>query len=326
MADRGNSSSGAAAYLEGKVPPAFSEPCEEYRAYLLMERGASDNTIDGYMRDVGRYCSYLGSAGVSDIEDVRREDIIDYLEALSTCEFEPVSIKRALAAIKGFHKFCMLERFTKKDPSSTIPIPKMPKKLPQTISIEQIGSLLDQVFPQTPVGLRDKAILEVLYGCGIRVSELTGLNLQGVFLDDGFIQVFGKGSKERIVPIGGTAFKALVEYLQHGRPHLHLKRELAPSEGSAVFLNARGKRLTRQAVFDLVSHYGNEVGLEGLHPHTLRHSFATHLLEGGADLRTIQEMLGHSDISTTQIYTHVDRSYVREEYLTCHPRARLRAN
>ena len=310
--------------IEGELPASYREVYEEFSAYLAMERGASDNTLEGYLRDIRRYCAYLAGDGVDDLADVRRQEITAYLEVLAECGFAPASIERSLSAIKGLHRFAVAEGFAKSDPSSTVPLPKTPRRLPEVVSIAGMQQLLDQKFNDDPRGMRDRAILEVLYGCGIRVSELVGLDLQSLFLADGFIQVFGKGSKERIVPIGGTAVAALTEYLERGRNLLHSKGVAYPPDGAAVFLNARGRRITRQSVFHIVEGYGAKVGLEGLHPHTLRHSYATHMLEGGADLRTIQEILGHSDISTTQIYTHVDRSHIRDEYLTCHPRARLR--
>lgn len=310
--------------IEGELPDAYREVYEEFAAYLSMEKGASENTLDAYLRDVRRYCAFLEDRGVRDIAGAERRDIADYLAVLQECGFAPTSMERSLSAIKGLHKFAVSEGFAPSDPSSTVPLPKTPKRLPEVVSILDMQALLDQKFDDTPRGMRDRAILEVLYGCGIRVSELVGLDLQALFLSDGFIQVFGKGSKERIAPIGGTAASALSAYLERGRSLLHTKGVAYPPEGSAVFLNARGRRITRQAVFGIVAEYGERVGLSGLHPHTLRHSYATHMLEGGADLRTIQEILGHSDISTTQIYTHVDRSHIRDEYLTCHPRARIR--
>jgi integrase/recombinase XerD len=191
------------------------------------------------------------------------------------------------------------------------------------VSIEDIDRLLSQPFPDSPVGLRDRAMLETLYGCGLRASELTGLDLTDLALAEGYLRVFGKGGKERLVPVAGMAVHALQAYLEHGRRYLRPKASLGGASSSAVFVNARGGRISRQSVFTLVRTYGARVGLQ-LHPHMLRHSFATHLLEGGADLRALQEMLGHADISTTQVYTHVDRRHIREEYLTTHPRARLR--
>lgn len=254
---------------------------------------------------------------------MRREDVTEYIRDLRTRGFAPTSVERKVAALKGFHKFLVREGITDNHPTARVPLPKVPERLPDVISIEDADRLLGQPFEDGPVGLRDRALLEVLYGCGMRVSEAVSLETTDVDLEDGFLRVFGKGSKERLVPIGGMAERALDAYLRTGRPSLRPKASTRPLD-SAVFLNARGGRLSRQSVFRIVKARGALVGLDGLHPHTLRHSFATHLLEGGADLRALQEMLGHADISTTQVYTHVDRRHVREEYLTTHPRARVR--
>ncbi len=204
-----------------------------------------------------------------------------------------------------------------------MPLPKVPQRLPDVISVLQAEELVTQPFAEGPAGLRDRAILEVLYGCGVRVSELTGADTGDVDLKEGFWRVSGKGGKEREVPIGGMAAQALEEYLISGRPFLRPKGTTGRPFSDALFLNVRGGRLSRQAVFRMVRAYGGRVGLK-MHPHTLRHSYATHMLEGGADLRVLQDLLGHADIATTQVYTHVDRRHIREEYLSTHPRARLR--
>ncbi len=309
-------------YLDANIPDSYKTAFMEFETYMLIEKGASKNTLDGYMRDIRRYCAWMAEEGITSADKIQRKDIEKYLAVLSSTGFSPASTERTLAAIKGFQKFCVLEGYAELDAASTVPLPTKPKRLPQVLDIDQVSMLLDQKFPDTPCGMRDRAMLEVLYGCGLRVSELVGLNIQSLFLDEGFVQVIGKGSKERLSPIGGTALAALKDYLERGRLLLHPKKMTSPPDGVAVFLNARGKRCTRQAVFDIVVSYGENVGLHGLHPHTLRHSFATHMLEGGADLRAIQDILGHSDISTTQIYTHVDRAHIRQEYFTCHPRAK----
>jgi integrase/recombinase XerD len=243
--------------------------------------------------------------------------------ANSSARPAPASLKRLVSSLKTFHRFCVREGLAASDPTATLKLPRIPATLPQTLSIKEAMSLLDQSFPPTPAGARDKALLEVFYGCGLRVSEAVGLDQTAVLFEEGFLRVTGKGSKERAVPLGGEALFALRDYLTTARELLHPKRVSAPPDGRAVFLNARGRRITRQGIFGIVERYGAQVGIEGLHPHTLRHSFATHLLEGGADLRTIQELLGHADIATTQIYTHVDRTHLKEEYLSCHPRAHL---
>ena len=297
---------------------------QEFLDYLAVERGASPLTLEAYRRDVRRYLNFVAGCGVADIDQISRENVVDYLSVLSEMEYAPASIERAVSALKSFHRFSVRESLAKRDPTATIRLPKVPDALPDVLSLTKVTSLLDQVFPQTAIGKRDKAILETLYGCGLRVSELVGLDLAALMFNDGYLRVTGKGARERVVPLGGTAEEALHVYLDRARSQLHPKRVSGVADGSAVFLNSRGRRLSRQTVHKLVAHYGALVGAENLHPHTLRHSYATHMLEGGADLRTIQELLGHADIITTQIYTHVSRSHLREEYLSTHPRARLR--
>ncbi|MFM8450158.1 MAG: tyrosine-type recombinase/integrase, partial [Haliscomenobacter sp.] len=215
-----------------------------------------------------------------------------FVQSLREQGLAPASVERKVAAVKGLHKFLVREGMTENHPTARLPLPQVPERLPDVVSIEDMDRLLAQPFPDSPIGLRDRAILETLYGCGLRVSELTGLDTTAVDLADGTLRVFGKGGKERFVPVAGMAEFALKTYLASARPRLRSSRSLATAE-SAVFLNAHGGRLSRQAVHRIVRTYGTRVGLEDLHPHTLRHSYATHLLEGGADLRALQEMLGH---------------------------------
>ena len=302
---------------------AYQPDLDDYLVYLRVERGLSDATIDSYGRDLRDYLGFLVGAGIATYDDIERTSITDYIADLRFRNYASASIERHVAAAKGFHRFCVREGITQVDPISSVPLPKVPAKLPETITVGQIAALLDQPFPETPAGMRDHAILEVLYGCGLRVSELVGLSFASLLLEDDLIRVRGKGNKERIVPLLGSARRALDEYLQFARPHLKTAKT-GHQDPDAIFLNARGGRITRRSVCTMVETYGRKVKLEGLHPHTLRHSFATHMLEGGADLRVLQDMLGHSDISTTQIYTHVDRSHIREEYLSTHPRANKR--
>lgn len=290
---------------------------EEYLNYLAVEKGSSKNTIDAYGRDLLRYVDYLAGAGICEPDDVTRALVEDYLGVLTDVGLAPTSVERSLSAIKGFHRFMAVEQIAGSCPTSAIPLPKRPAKLPDVISQEAAARLLDQHFPQTPAGLRDHAMLEVLYGCGLRASELIGLDKRDFSPEQEVIRVFGKGSKERIVPILGSAKAALITYLEQGRDELVGRRPTA-----AVFLNVRGGRISRQSAHAIVERYGRLAGIEGLHPHTLRHSFATHLLEGGADLRVVQELLGHASIATTQLYTHVDTSHIRRVYLAAHPRAR----
>lgn len=291
---------------------------KEYLNYLAVERGCSRNTLAAYKRDLERYVESLKKAGVSSPDEISRSNIEDYAYELHQKGLAASSVQRAVSAIKGFHRFMVAEHITLQHPAADIPLPKKPERLPDVISREQAAALLDQPFLQTPAGQRDHAILEVLYGCGLRVSELCDLQLSNVYLQEGLLRVIGKGNKERIVPIVGSAARVLAEYLDHWRPQL--VRLSHPA--SNVFLNAHGKHLSRQSVHKIVARAGGIVGIKDLHPHTLRHSFATHMLEGGADLRIVQELLGHSDISTTQLYTHLDRSHIRAVYLEAHPRAK----
>lgn len=294
----------------------------DYLGYLSVERGSSPHTVEAYGRDLAEYVASLDGRGVGDPAAVTRDDVTAFIGALRERGLAPSSVERKVAAVKGFHNFLVRENVTENHPTSGLPLPKVPQRLPEAVSVDDIDRLLSQPFPDGPVGLRDRAILEVLYGCGLRVSELTGLDRTDLNLAEGFTRVHGKGGKERLVPVAGMAHHALLAYLEHGRGLLRPRGSIKADE-SAVFLSTRGNRLSRQAVFGFVRTYGSRVGLK-LHPHTLRHSFATHMLEGGADLRALQEMLGHADISTTQVYTHVDRRHIREEYLTTHPRARAR--
>ena len=295
----------------------LSRALREYLNYVSVERGCSRNTVLAYGRDLRNYIAGLKRAGVTLPDQITRERIEAHIQHLRESGLAISSVERAVSAIKGFHRFMVSERITAAHPAADLPLPKKPDRLPDVISHDQAASLLDQPFPETPAGQRDHAIVEVLYGCGLRVSELCGLDLRRVLLDEQVLRVVGKGDKERIVPIVGTAAEVLGDYLENWRPQLVNPRVSTP----AVFLNNRGRRLSRQSVHSLVARAGGVVGIEGLHPHTLRHSFATHMLEGGADLRIVQELLGHADISTTQLYTHLDRSHIREVYLGAHPRA-----
>ena len=311
----------------GDVPASgaarLSDLIDEFTGYLTVERGASPNTVTAYRRDLRLYAEFLLGRGVTDPDSISRDDAGAWVTHLRAEGLAPKTVERRVASVKSFHRFLVREGVTVNHPTASLSLPRVPERLPDVVSIDDVDRLLSQPFPQGPTGYRDRALLEVLYGCGVRASELTGLDLRDVDLAEGLLRVFGKGSKERVVPVAGAAASALSDYLAHGRPFLRTKSGASRQDPDAVFLNARGGRLTRVTVHSLVRAYGGRVGLQ-LHPHTLRHSFATHMLEGGADLRALQEMLGHADISTTQIYTHVDRSHLREEYLSTHPRARLR--
>jgi len=296
----------------------------EYLDYLRVEKGAARNTVLAYGRDLRGWVAWLGEQGTNEPDGVSRGDVERYAAHLRAQARAASSVERAVSAIKGFHKFLYTDGLSDALPTADVKLPKKPERLPHAISIEQAFELLDQPWPATPRGLRDRAILEVLYGCGLRVSELCGLDIAACYLDEGFLRITGKGSKERLSPIVGTAQRVLRDYLASARPHLRNSKAPMDQDDCAVFLNARGGRISRVAVYGIVERAGTAVGIAGLHPHTLRHAFATHMLSGGADLRVLQEILGHSDISTTQIYTHVDREHVREEYYLAHPRAKAK--
>lgn len=304
----------------GAAATPLDRALAEFLDYSSVERGLSANTVAAYRRDLTTYLAFLVDRDITDPDDIDRHDIEAFVADRRAGGYASSSVERALSAVKSFHRFMAHEGISAVHPTAAVRLPKKEERLPDCLSIDAAADLLDQEFPATALGLRDHAELEVLYGCGLRVSELTGMDLRNLYLDDGFIRVFGKGSKERLVPLVGSAARALAAYLADGRAELAAHAH-GFADDEAVFLNKNGRRLSRQAVHAACEHYGRLVGIEGLHPHTLRHSFATHMLAGGADLRTLQEILGHADISTTQIYTHVDRTQLREVYLAAHPRA-----
>ena len=296
---------------------------DEFLGHLALERGASANTLAAYRRDLAGYRTFLAGRCIASPDAVTREDVAAWVADLQRAGLAPATVERRLAAVMSLHRFLVSESLAVREPTADLPLPSVPDRLPDVVSIAEMDRLLSQPFGEGPTGSRDRAVLETLYGCGLRVSELVGLDVADVERSSRLVRVIGKGDKERVVPIGGAALVAVEEYLRDGRPRLRSTHGRTRPDAAALFLSTRGSRMTRQTVHRLVRDYGRRVGLE-LHPHTLRHSFATHLLEGGADLRVLQELLGHADISTTQVYTHVDRSHVVEEYLSTHPRARLR--
>lgn len=302
------------------MPTALARAADEYLVHLAVERNLSENTVAAYRRDLASYLGFLAERGVTAPDAVAKGDVDDFVAARREGGYASSSINRALSAVKGFHAFMARERITDAHPTATMRLPRKDDRLPDVISIEAARALLEQAFPETAAASRDRAELEILYGCGLRVSELCGLDVRDLYLDEEFVRVFGKGSKERLVPLMGTARTALLAYLDGPRTELARHNRLGPAT-NAVFLNKNGRRISRQSVHAMCERAGRAVGVEGLHPHTLRHSFATHMLAGGADLRVLQEILGHADISTTQIYTHVDRTQLREVYLAAHPRA-----
>jgi len=289
-----------------------------FMEHLLVERGLAKNTLESYRRDLRRFAKHLESLDLADKTDhMKPADIINYMGRLRTEGLAAASISRNLAAIRTFFHYLYRENLISVDPTITLESPKIMRHLPAVLSETEVIKLLEQPTRKNAADFRDKAMLEVLYATGIRVSELISLTVANVNLTVGYIKCFGKGSKERLVPIGSTAAGAVIEYLEKGRN----KIRHAPSEPT-LFLNLQGRKMTRQAFWLMIKKYARRAGINRtITPHTLRHSFASHLLEHGADLRAVQEMLGHADISTTQIYTHVTRGHLKEVYDKTHPRA-----
>ena len=288
-----------------------------YVHYLELEKNASLNTIASYTLDLERYRVFLEGKGILAPSDVTENHVTAFLGLLNRLGLSSRSIGRNLSSIKMFHKFLVGEGITRFTPTENIETPSRAKMLPEVLSQDEVEAILSQPNPVEPLGIRDKAILETMYATGMRVSEVITLRQSHVYRDDGIVRIFGKGSKERLVPIGQSALDCIAKYLQEVRGRLTKNG----SGRDALFLNARGKPMSRMAIWKIVRKYTLKSGImKDVHPHTLRHSFATHLLEGGADLRAVQEMLGHSDIATTQIYTHIDREYLKEVHRTFHPR------
>lgn len=302
----------------------FENALDEYLSHLRIERGASPRTAEAYRRDLEGYLSFLDGEGVEQFDDVDREKVAAFERSLVEAGLATTTVRRRIAAVRGYHRFLVREGLMQANPTESVDIPKAADRLPDVLSIDEVGAMLDAFVGDRPCDLRDRALLEVLYGCGLRASEAAGLDMDAVNFDEGILRVFGKGAKERIVPVAGAAEHALRRYLAEGRPALALKAASPTADSkAAVFLNQRGGRLGRQSVFNLVRKAGRAIGRYDLHPHTLRHSFATHMLKGGADLRVLQEILGHADMSTLQVYTHLDRTHLHEEYAYAHPRDKM---
>ncbi len=289
---------------------------DDYLNFMAVEKGASRNTIEGYSRDLNRYAAFIDGRKIHDIRRIGAEDFISYLAGLKGDGLAANSVNRALAALRGFYKYLLREKKLESTPVAHIELARVWMHLPDVLSREEMGLLLVQPGSATPVGIRDAAMLELMYATGIRVSELIGLTLNSINWQVGYLVALGKGGKERIVPLGRTAYDRVKQYLDQARPLL-----LKNGQCNILFLNRSGKGLTRQGFWKIVKKYAGKAGMEKkVHPHTFRHSFATHLLEGGADLRSVQIMLGHADISTTQIYTHITRERLKEVHRKYHPR------
>jgi integrase/recombinase XerD len=294
----------------------MQQQIDEYLNFLAIEKGAARNTLEGYGRDLSRFADYSGERQITDIRRVGAEDVLSYLGLLQERGLGVNSVKRALAALRGFFQFLLREKRIESAPTAQIELARGWIRLPDVLSREEMCRLLHQPRLDTPAGVRDGAMLELIYATGLRVSELIALTLPSVNRQMGYVTATGKGGKQRIVPLGRMAYERVGHYLDNARAHF-----LKGSGSEVLFLNRFGKSLTRQGFWKIVRKYAVPAKLAGrVHPHTFRHSFATHLLEGGADLRSVQIMLGHADISTTQIYTHLTRERLKEVHHKYHPR------
>lgn len=292
-----------------------------FKSYLKLERSLSDNSVQAYIRDVEKLVQYLELQELDmQPEKVNQEDVENFLKYVSELGLNARSQARILSGLKAFYKYMLMEDMLDVTPTELLEAPKIGRKLPEVLSIEEINELIDAIDLSKAEGERNKAMLETLYSCGLRVSELVGLQLSNLLLDEGFVRVVGKGDKERIVPIGSVAIRHINSYINFVRSH---QNNIKKESEDILFLNRRGNQLTRVMVFTIIKQLAEKIQLtKTVSPHTFRHSFATHLIEGGADLRAIQEMLGHESITTTEIYTHLDREYLRQAIVEFHPRGK----
>lgn len=289
----------------------------EYLDSLELERDLSANTISSYRNDLTALNNYLKDENIHEPSEVSYADLVDFFKLLNKLGLSSRSAARYYSSVKGFFTYLFSRNYLEKNPAEKLSAPKISKSLPTVLSITEIEKILACPEVNSKLGLRDKTLLEIFYACGLRVSELINLKISDLFLNEEVIRVFGKGSKERLVPIGSSAIKWISEYLMNSRP---LLAKRGKSE-NILILSGRGTKLSRMGVWKIVNYYAETAGIKKeVHPHTFRHSFATHLIEGGADLRAVQEMLGHADISTTQIYTHLDRDYIKQVHRDYHPR------
>jgi integrase/recombinase XerD len=296
--------------------PRMESAIRAFLNHVRVEKGLSENTYRSYRTDLLKFRTFAGQRGL-ELEQLAHGDIVDFLAELYHWRLDSRTVARYLVTLRNFFRFALNERWIREDPTQHLETPRIRQRLPGFLTVEQVERLLAQPDLSTPLGLRDKAMLELLYGTGLRASELVNLRVEDVQRDAGFLRCTGKGDKQRLVPVGRAALAALEQYLRGARPKL-LRKQLSP----ILFLNRRGRRLDRIAFWRLLQAYGRRAGLRGrLSPHKLRHSFATHLLERGADLRSVQLMLGHADIATTQIYTHVVQDRLKQIYKAHHPRA-----
>ncbi|POO04834.1 site-specific tyrosine recombinase XerD [Bifidobacterium animalis subsp. lactis] len=296
-----------------------------FLAHIDVERGLSAATVQAYENDIDQYVRWLGEQGIAKAASITSNDVEDFVAAQSKSGTSAVSLARRLASIHMFHRFMQSERVVADDVSQSVRPPKSAETLPEVLTVDEVQRLLDAARhddASEAVSMRDSALLELMYATGCRVSEAVGLDFTDVDMDAQVVRLTGKGAKQRLVPFGTYAANALRAYVEHARPELENKAK-GERERNAIFLNKRGKRLTRQSVWEIIKHAGALAHVsKPLHPHTLRHSFATHMLQGGADVRTVQELLGHASVKTTQMYTHVSQDTLIETYITSHPRAK----
>ena len=296
----------------------WSSYIKGYKAFLQLEKSLSANSVEAYVHDVQKFVQFLDFAKVNLSPDKAcLHDFQDFLKWINDLGMTARTQARVISGIKGFYKYLLLENVVSVDPTEMLESPKIGRKLPNILSVEEIDILINCIDLSKPDGERNKAILETLYGCGLRVSELVNIRISNIFIHEGFLRVTGKGNKERLVPLGSVAQKHMLIYMESGRAHLNIRKGFE----DILFLNRRGSRLTRVMIFTIIKKLALKAGLKKtISPHTFRHSFATHLVEGGADLRAVQEMLGHESITTTEIYTHLDREYLRSTIVLYHPR------
>lgn len=300
-----------------EIDLAFARDIKNFKSYLILEKGLSDNTVKSYDSDLKRFAEFLAMSAVKSFQMATAEDISQFLVLLHEAGLNNTSKARYLSTLRSFYKYLLINKKIEEDITESVDVPKIGRKLPDTLSYLEVEKILAAPDTESLAGIRDKAILEVMYACGLRVSELTGLSAKDIIIDSEIVRVFGKGSKERIVPIGSVALEWIAKYIAEVRPKFIKMNNL----NETLFLNQKGGKLTRMAIWKFIDKYTKLAMIEKkVHPHTFRHSFATHLIEGGADLRAVQEMLGHSDISTTQIYTHLDRDFIKSVHKSYHPR------
>ena len=299
---------------------------EQFLVHIGIERGLAKATVSAYESDLNKYVAWLQTHGITKPDDIAKQDVEDYIAALDADGESARSKARRLASIHEFHRFALAQHAVSADVAASVKAPKGASVLPDVLSVDEVSQLLDAAAvggSTDPVALRDKALLEFMYATGCRVSEAVGTNLDDIDLEEKVVRLMGKGSKQRLVPLGSYARNSVVVYLNAGRGELERRSTAKVPERRALFLNKRGKRISRQSVWEIDKTAGERADItKPLHPHTLRHSFATHLIQGGADVRTVQELLGHASVTTTQIYTHVSPEALIETYLTAHPRAR----